>query len=535
MAVLAFVAALTLSEAAAASVTQLPLTTWGGIAVDGAHGHVFVSGGAGTSSLIVLDFNGEIVATITGQGGATGMIVDESSGTLYVALRDNTAISKIDTATLTETSRMSVSPISLPMQLALANGKLWVAHGCGGGSAGIASMNLDGTGIADQSMGVSYCPVLAATATTNLVATGDTGLSPATLNLYDVSTDPPTLVESSWSPGGASDLNQLVFSPDDSRLLSASNNPGAVQSFSASDLSLAATYPLADGGPNSVAITEDGAFIAASAGYAWYDPDIFVFPAGDTTPVRRWDFNSTTKVMVDRGLAFSPNGSKLFAVSTNDATGKLEFRVYSRPTLALLATTTSLSVSSSTVTYGHAVTLKAHVSGARSGRIAFYKTPYSGTRTLIKSVSVNDSGNASISTKPARKTRYAARFEGNDKYDASTSAGRTVSVRARTRVALTGFYARSGRYKLYRAGQNPAVKGTVAPNHAGSSLKFVAQVYYAGAWRSTATATFTISSDGSAYAQLIGPSRGTYRVQTRFGGDADHLGSKSRWAYLKVT
>ena len=91
--VLAFVAALTVSEAAAASVTQLPLTTWGGIAVDGAHGHVFVSGGAGTSSIIVLDFNGEIVATITGQGGATGMLVDESSGTLYVALRDNTAIS----------------------------------------------------------------------------------------------------------------------------------------------------------------------------------------------------------------------------------------------------------------------------------------------------------------------------------------------------------------------------------------------------------------------------------------------------------
>src|SRR5688500_14721064 len=96
------IAGYTAGVAAGGTITQLPLSAFGGMAVDGAHQRVFVSGGAGTSSIVVLDFTGAIVKTITGQGGATGMVVDESSGTLYVALRDNTSISKIDTATLAE-------------------------------------------------------------------------------------------------------------------------------------------------------------------------------------------------------------------------------------------------------------------------------------------------------------------------------------------------------------------------------------------------------------------------------------------------
>jgi WD40 repeat protein len=529
------IAGYTAGVAAGGTITQLPLSAFGGMAVDGAHQRVFVSGGAGTSSIVVLDFTGAIVKTITGQGGATGMVVDESSGTLYVALRDNTSITKIDTATLAETSRMSVAPISLPRQLALAGGKLWFGYGCAS-TAGIGSINLDGSSAKAHSMGAGYCPVLAATATTGRLASGDTGISPTTLYLYDISTDPPTLVKSVWSPGGASDLNQLVFSPDESRLLSASNNPGAVQAFNVSDLSLAATYPLADGHPNSVAISDDGAFVAAAAGHAWYDPDIYVFPAGETTPVRQWDFTSTTKVMVERGLAFSPDSSKLFAVSTNDTTGRLDFRVLTNPTQPLLSTETSLTVSASRVTYGTSLTLRAHVTAAKTGSMSFYKTPYGGSRTLVKTVAINSLGNASISTKPAARTLYTAEFTGNDKYDSSTSAGRTVYVRARTTVRLRRWYARSGIYKLFRAGTRPLVTGTVAPNHAGSPLRFVAQRYYAGAWRLTATVTFTITSAGSVSAELLRTTRGgTYRVRTIFGGDADHLGSRSRWAYLKVT
>ncbi len=517
----------------ASSPTPLPFPGGGWIAVDGAHSRVFVSGGAGTSSIAVLDFDGNIVTTIGGQNGASGMVVDTASGTLYVALRDATAISKIETATLTETSRMSVAPLSLPTNLALAGGRLWFAHSCqSGGGAG--SISLDGAGVRDETTLPGYCPTFATSpGNTNLLAAGDMGISPTTLYIFDVSADTPTLVSSVRDPGGAGNLRDLAFMPDASRLLSASGAPYMVQSFLSSDLSLAATYPTGPY-PIAVAVTSDGAYVAAGAD-ASYDKDVFVFPAASTTPVRSWDFSSTGKKLVAGGLAFSPNAGRLFATSTNDATGKLDFRVYTNPTVPLTATTTSLTASRTTVRYGGSVTFTAHVSGPRSGTMRLYEKPYGGTKSLLKSAAVNASGNASFTVRPSGKTTYSAEFVENDRYASSTSAGRMISVRSRTALLLSGGYGASGKYRLYRAGGKAYMRGTVYPNHAGHSLKFVVQRYGAGAWRTDASATYSIDSSGSSYAYFWTNGNGTFRARVLFGGDADHLGSRSPWKFFKFT
>jgi hypothetical protein len=93
-------------------------------------------------------------------------------------------------------------------------------------------------------------------------------------------------------------------------VLSASGAPQIVQSFLASDLTLARTHPT---GPYPIAVTtsSDGASFAAGAD-ASYDEDVFVFPVGDTTQVRCSDFDSTSKELVAGGLAFSPDASRLF-------------------------------------------------------------------------------------------------------------------------------------------------------------------------------------------------------------------------------
>jgi hypothetical protein len=87
-------------------------------------------------------------------------------------------------------------------------------------------------------------------------------------------------------------------------VLSASGAPQIVQSFLASDLTLARTYPT---GPYPIAVTtsSDGAYFAAGA-HASYDEDVFVFPVGDTTPVRSWDFDSTSKELVARRACLQP-------------------------------------------------------------------------------------------------------------------------------------------------------------------------------------------------------------------------------------
>ena len=128
--VIAPLAAVLLLLPATALGGSLPLTTFADVVVDADHSHVFVTGGPGNSSIIVLDFDGRVVKAITGQPGAAGMALDRSMSTLYVALSGSTEISRISTDALTEVGRFSVAPGPAPYMLARAGGRLWFT-GCG--------------------------------------------------------------------------------------------------------------------------------------------------------------------------------------------------------------------------------------------------------------------------------------------------------------------------------------------------------------------------------------------------------------------
>ena len=114
LAVAALFAGLAAQPALAGTATPLSLTSFGSMAVDDANEQVFVSGGQFGSSIVVLDFDGNILTTITREQGANGMALDSATGTLYVALQNANAISKIDTATLAETSRFATTGMSEP-------------------------------------------------------------------------------------------------------------------------------------------------------------------------------------------------------------------------------------------------------------------------------------------------------------------------------------------------------------------------------------------------------------------------------------
>lgn len=222
-------------------------------------------------------------------------------------------------------------------------------------------------------------------------------------------------------------------------------------------------------------------------------------------------------------------------MTENPSTGKADFRVLFSPTESAPDTSVTLVSSSVTVRYGSSVKLTAHLTGASSGVVSFYGTPFAGGHTLLGTVAVNSFGNASLTVTPKRKTWYTAEYAGDATHDGSMSAEVIVNVRARTKVALSGHYGSSGRYKLYHLGRNPRVRGTVVPNHTGQPLEFVAQRYRSGGWRTEARGTSYIDSTGSAYAVLRNTYIGRYRVRVKFTGDSDHLGSTSAWAYLMVT
>ena len=195
----------------------------------------------------------------------------------------------------------------------------------------------------------------------------------------------------------------------------------------------------------------------------------------------------------------------------------------------------SLGVSPLTVDYKRQARVTVNVSGASSGAVSIYATPLGGVRTLIGAGALNSLGNLSASLTMTRTALLVAEYGGSSTHSAAASAGKIVQVRAIARARLRGGYGRAGKYRLYRLGARPRVTGTVTPNHAGSPLAFVAQKSVRGAWRTMATSTFPIDASGSAYAVLRRASRGVWRVRTVFKGDADHLGDRSPWKYLRVT
>ena len=511
--------------ALAGTATALSLTSFGSIVVDDAHEHVFVSGGQFASSIVVLDFDGNIVTTITGEQGANGMALDPATGTLYVALQNANAISKIDTGTLAETSRFTTTGMSKPRKIALAGGRVWFDYNCGG-SGGIGSAALAGTDVTTE--GGPDCATFA-------TSPGDTDmLAGAVIRgedayVWDVSSGNLVQTTSFSTPGGADDLRDIALTPDGSELLISAANLSTINAFLLADSSLAHSYAT---GPDTlaVAITADGGFVAGGAD-APSGKDIFVFES-DETPVRSWHVGGSTNLVSDRGLAFSADNTRLFAV-THSPTGDLTFRTTSSPTTAPTTTSVSLALSKSKVRYGNSVTLSAHLSGA-SGTVSFYAKPAGGTKTLVATKTVNGSGNASLIVKPYGKTTYTAEFAGDDTAAPSVSSGKTVTVEPRVTVALQKFFGKSGKYKLYRYPKDPLVIAAVSPNHAGKSVTFVAERYRGGAWVFGTKKKVVISGNGKATAYLRNTVRGDYRVRILFPGDADHLASKSPWAYLRV-
>jgi hypothetical protein len=379
--------------AAADATTLLPFPGSAGaniwMAVDDAHQHVFVSAGPGTSSIVVLDYAGNIVDTITGEPGASQMALDVSTHMLYVALHDATAISAIDTDTLTETSRFSTVPYSNPYNLVLAGGKLFFA--CAGGSgqncssssgSGIVSVNLDGSGMTASIPGWSFATMLAAGGPGNdLLAAGNSYDEPPTLSVYDVTTDPPSLIKSVWDPGGdTAQIADMTFDPSGTNLLLASGAPYFIQSFSVASLTPSAEYPTGPY-PTSTQTTTDGDFVAAGISANGYGPDLFVFPVGDTTPVGTWTLGAN---IAPHALAFSPDRMRLFAVSI-DSQG-LTLNVISNPA----PDTPSVSVSNVDQSGSTAATLNGSVNA--EGLATTYHFEYGTNTAYGTSTTVTSAG-----------------------------------------------------------------------------------------------------------------------------------------------
>ena len=525
------------TSAQADTPTQLPFTNGNGawLAVDPSGGHVFVSGGPGTSSIVVLNFAGQIVKTIAGEGGASQMAVDTATHTLYAALRDQTAISEIDTQTLTESKRFSTAPYPDPSSLVIAGGKLWFScfQNDGEGCHGLVSANLDGSNMAAAPAPIaSYFFATALTAGgpgNKYLAVGDSYQEPPDVDVYDVSGATPTLVSHVHDPdGGSAQVRDMTFDPSGANLLLACGAPYYVESLATSTLLSSAQYPTG-AYPISVAVTSDGKFVAGgintNAG-----PDVFVYPVNDTTPVRTFQVGDDNLSGLNHGLAFSPDASRLFAVADDTATGHLAFHVLGGPTIKPAVTSTSLARSASTVRYGSTASLTVHVNGTTSGTVDLYATPSGGTKQLLTKGTVS-AGAATFTVKPSQNTTYSAVLEEGSAYAASTS--QDVSIDVTPILSLSTRPRGTGRVQGHRVRKVLFTSG-IKPARQNESLKFLVQRRVHGRWHTDVTEPFPLAADGTLHVLFFTNKHGLFRVQASYSGDSAYTASKSRWKQFRV-
>lgn len=266
------------------------------------------------------------------------------------------------------------------------------------------------------------------------------GQSPTELATYDVASGTATRTAYTRTDGG--NMRDLALSPDGTQVVVASGYPYTHQGYRTSDLTPGIAYP-SDAYPNAVDIAPNGMVAAGIEG--WYSPDVYVYKQGSTTkPVRTYDFPNTgtssgSDTLDPAGLAWSPDGGRLFAVTVNSL-GVRSLRVLTDPVRSVTTVTVNAPAKATrgkklTVT-GTAASNSAFAAGARA----------TVTRTDIESpkgkalpaVALKSNGAFSFTdTPPAGGTvTYKVSYAGDATHSAGSGSDKAAVSRAATSLSL---------------------------------------------------------------------------------------------------
>jgi hypothetical protein len=506
------------------------------LAVDPVGQHVFVSGGPGTSVIVVLDYSGAIVMTLHAEHGASEMAMDTATHTVYAALPDDNAIALIDTNSLSVRKFVPTTPFENPSSLAIAGGKLWFTcfRESAAGCPGLVEADLDGSHM-------TLAPIAPRTyefATdmtsggpgSKYLALGETDLGPPTVHVYDVSGGTPSLVSYVWDPAGdCSSVRDMTFDPSAVNLLLACGAPNFLESLATTTLQPSGRYPT-DFYPISVAVSADGKYVAGGL-ESVTGPDLFLFDDHDSAPIRTWQVGDGNASGIKHSLAFSPDATRIFDVVADSASGHLVFHVLAGPD-ALSPTKTSLSCAPHyrTVHPGNRAFLRARVSGVSSGTVDLYATVAGASKELVDSAPLIQ-GTASFSVKPSESTSYVAELEQGSTWTSSTSQDVTVRV-----APLVGVSVRPLGLGVHDGYHEVETELTATnPTRPGEPLRIVVERRSGRAWRLYRHWDVRPTGDGVARAILFTSSRAArFRVKAVYAGDTDFAASASAWKTFAI-
>jgi hypothetical protein len=456
------------SAAHADSTTSLSqLSAFGQMVVDSADGYVFISegptseavvnggySGLSSSGIVVTTLDGQYKTTIDAGDGVEGLALDGS--TLYAALATQDEVGVIDAATLTQTQAYPLPAGLLPYSLAMQSGELWVSYGTI--QNGTPYVGTGAIGAMDPSTGTFTASAAGAgdiwyTAPYLTADAGDAGalvaiqpgITPAQTATFNTTTVPAAPVGAQGDLGGTSGsgvcsfYGGLAVLPGGSHFVSACYTPANAEVYSMSDLTTpTGSYADPDTSYGSIAVA-----IAANGDVAvGTSQDVYVYQP-DGTLVNAYTISSTQRLM-GAGLAFSPDDSQLYAItSVQPGGGPYSLNAYSSPTLA--PTTATLTGPSSSVA-GTPLTLNGTLAVTRTGApmtsapLTITRSASGGTPVTLSPRTTDSNGKFTVTDTPPvpGSYTYTARFAGDSSHAVSTATA-VVSVSARTSaITLSG-------------------------------------------------------------------------------------------------
>lgn len=208
------------------------------------------------------------------------------------------------------------------------------------------------------------------------------------------------------------------------------------------------------------------------------------------------------------------------------------------------ATAVSVTTNASTYAYGATATVTAHLGTTYDSRtVSIWATPYGGTKTLVKTGTVDTNGNLTATYKVVRNTTFTVSFAGDYRY-APATATRAAGACVKVATTLGGYYTSttySGTtYRVYHRTVKPTLTATVTPNKAGQCQRFQAQQYYSGAWHTlTTSGCYTLSATSTAKAQLsvTNALNQKFRVRSQYERstkDNTNVSTWGGWLYYTV-
>jgi hypothetical protein len=420
-----------------APLTQL--TSFHQILVDEQAGFVFLSEGQDSygvltngaddiPGIVVTDLAGNYVTTIDAGMGADGMALSSDGSTLYAALEPDNTVAAIDVSSITSTTTTPAQAYwrlngwEVPYSLAIQSGKLWVSYDPEQVSAGGAEIGYFDLSQTDPTFNDQVGSELAGT----WQQAPDLSADPSDSGVLIASGDARSDVEiASWNVAGGTPVT--VVSRQQLNDAAGYQCGGAVQtvlpgggsfmttcpssdmdSYSTSDFTVTGSYT-ADGYTDAVATAPRAGLVAVGA-ENFLGPDIFVYQPGSSAPLNVYDFGQITEdqdnaqVLVSGGLAVSPDGSELYAVTDSiNNPAQYELQVYDNPDQAKTSLTLNGSATGAAggkLTMSGTLTLASGPAPANESLAVTRTNPDGSTTTFNTPLTTNSSGGFSFSDAP---------------------------------------------------------------------------------------------------------------------------------------